>query len=200
LPNEKGAYEFEVSSNNYLVPSEATVDHSFKCLYNPEGVTGEDYVLAAYLTKNYLNPRLRVQLGSYGAGCQIYDQKTIGFYAYRTPDYQKALDVIEKSGEYLSKIDAKQMEKCKAEAMSRVHGQYKLLATPIERANAVEQLILWGKSPKEILNLQKDILLATSPAINEKQKLYIKLLDEGKCAVMTGKNYTAEKEFTICRY
>ena len=200
LPNEKGSYTLEVPATDFLVPSEAAVDHSFKCLYNPEGVTGEDYVLAAYLTKNYLNPRLRVQLGSYGAGCQIYDPRTIGLYAYRTPDYQKALQVIAESGTYLSKIDGKQLEKCKAEAISRVHEQYKLLATPIERASAVEHLILWGKSPKEILNLQKEILLTTSPAMSEKQKIYDKLLIEGKCAVMTGKSCTTEKEFTICRY
>lgn len=200
LPNEKGDYALEIPLNDCLVPSDMTVDHSFKCLYNPEGITGEDYVLAAYLTKNYLNPRLRVQLGSYGAGCQVYDLRTIGLYAYRTPDYKKALQVIAESGEYLSKIDGKQLEKCKAEAMSRVHEQYKLLATPIERASAIEQLILWGKSPKEILNLQKDILLTTSPSIYEKQKIYNKLLNEGRYAIMTGKSCTMEKEFTICRY
>ena len=200
LPNLKGTYDLQVPKEDCLVKTEGAVDYSFKTLYKADGITGTDYVVAACLTKNYLNPLLRVKLGSYGAGCQVYDPKTIGMYAYRTPDYEKALEVISGSAAYFDQMDEHMLEKSKAEAMSKVHEQYKLLGTPLEKAAAVEQLILWGRSPKEIVNLQKEILLTTNQSIKEKKKLYEELINKGKNAVMTGKQYTNVQNFTIYKY
>ena len=183
-----------------VIPTESTVDHSYRSLYKAEGISGMDYLLAAYLTKNYLNPTLRVQIGAYGAGCQVYDLKTLGMYAYRAPSYIEALQVISDSGHYLKQIDEKKLDKSKAEALSKVHQQFKLLGTPLEKAAIMEHLILWGKSPREIVYLQNEILKTDAKSIMDKSDYYKNLINSGKDAVMTGKNYTKEQNFTIYRY
>lgn len=200
VPNLKGEYSFNVPTTDCLVPSEIEVDHSFKALYKKEGVTGEDYLLAACLTKNYLNPKLRVEQGAYGAGCQIYNLKTLGMYAYRAPDYVETLRVMEDSIKFLSTISEKTLEKSKVEALSRVHEHYKLLGTPLEKAEAVEQLILWGKSPKEVLHLQKEILCANKESISKSLNIYKNTIKSSKTAIMTGKESSKEQNFTIYRY
>ena len=200
-PNYKGDYQVEVPLGNYVVKSDMTIDHSYKSLYKAEGIDGVDYLFAAYLTKNYLNPELRVKHGAYGAACQIYDLQTIGMYSYRTPDYHHAVEIINKSINYLSQpIDPQSLNYSKAEALSRVHSQYRLLGTPIEQSSALEQVILWGRSPKTILFLQKEILEATPEQLASKKKVYEKLMLESKTAVMTRKCYTDEQNFTIYRY
>ena len=48
--------------------------------------------------------------------------------------------------------------------------------------------------------LQKEILEATPQSINERQKKYEDLLNEGKTAIMTKKDYSGEQVFTIYLY
>lgn len=201
MPNLKATYTFEIPDGTYIVKSNGTVDNSFMAMRKEEGVDGVDYLLAAYLTKNYLNPQIRVKMGAYGAGCQIYDLQTIGIYTYRDPDYRSSLPIISASASFLNRpIDAKALTFSKAEAMSKVHGQFKLLGTPLEKVGIMEHLILWGQSPNEVVLLQKEILEATPQSINERQKKYEDLLNEGKTAIMTKKDYSGEQVFTIYLY
>jgi len=201
LPNLKGKYQFEIPEAPYIVYSGSDVDHSYINLFKPEGIGGSDYLLAAYLTKHYLNPQIRVKMGAYGAGCQIYDLQTIGIYTYRDPDYRSSLPIIRASSQCLgADIDEGELELSKAEALSKVHRQYKLLATPLEQSIVMEHLILWGRSPKEIINLEKDIMLSDKEIIKMKKEAFEKAIDEGEIAIMTKKSYSGGQNFTIYRY
>lgn len=201
VPNLKAAYNLKAPSGDCWVESSGTVDYSFKAMGKEGNIEGTDYLVAAYLTKNYLNPRIRVKLGAYGAGCQIYDLQTMGIYTYRDPDYRLSSEVIDESATFLEQpIYKNDLECSKAEALSKVHRQFKLLGTALEKASMMEQLILWGKSPREVLGLQREILEATPETIMQKQLEYKKLLDTGKTVIMTKKAYSKEQNYTIYRY
>lgn len=199
--NLRGDYQFDIPDGTYIIYNDAEVDYCYINLYKPEGIEGSDYLLAAYLTKHYLNPQLRVKMGAYGAGCQIYDLKTMGIYTYRDPNYMTSIPIIQASGECLvDTIDESELNLSKAEALSKVHNQYRLLGTPLEQSAMMEHLILWGKSPKEIINLQKSIILSTPESIKSKKTNYEKYVNEGKTAIMTKKKYNEEQNFTIYYY
>ena len=199
--NLKGSYRFEIPKGNYMVCQDGEVDYCYMSLVKPEGIEGSDYLLAAYLTKHYFNPQLRVKMGAYGAGCQICDFQTIGIYTYRDPNYQNSIGIIQDSPKCLEGgIDENELNYSKAEALSRVHNQYRLLGTPFEQSAILEQLILWGKSPKEIVKLQKDIILSTCREICEKQNDYERIIRKGKVAVMTHKKNVQQQNVTIFRY
>ena len=201
VPNLKGNYHFEIPSGTYVIYHDAPVDYCYIRLHYPEGIDGTDYLLAAYLTKHYFNPEIRVRMGAYGAGCQIYDLQTLGIYTYRDPDYQNSLSIIKQSGKCLSsEIGEEALELSKAEALNKVHVQYKLLGSPIEQSATMEHLILWGKTPQIVLNLQKDIILSTPKDLCNKKEYYENRLNEGKTAIMTQKKCTGEQNFTIYRY
>lgn len=201
LANLKATYTFEIPDGTYIIKSNAAIDSSFMAMHKEEGVDGIDYLLAAYLTKNYLNPQIRVKMGAYGAGCQVYDLQTLGIYTYRDPDYRSSMPIVKESAKFLDNfIEDKALNLSKAEAMSRVHGQFKLLGTPLEKVGVMEQLILWGHSPNEVVFLQKEILEATPQTITRRQEEYKSLLDEGKTAIMTKKDYTKGQNFTIYLY
>lgn len=201
LSNLKATYTFEIPDGTYIVKSNAAIDNSFMAMCKEEGIDGIDYLLAAYLTKNYLNPQIRVKMGAYGAGCQVYDLQTLGIYTYRDPDYRSSVPIIKESAEFLShSIDDKALTLSKAEAMSKVHGQFKLLGTPLEKVGIMEYLILWGYSPNEVVRLQKEILEATPQTIANRQEQYKALLNKGKTAITTKKDCSEEQNLTIYCY
>ena len=200
-PNLKADYEFEIPDGTCIVENEAEVDYCYMNLYKQEGIEGSDYLLAAYLTKHYLNPQIRVRMGAYGAGCQIYDLQTVGIYTYRDPDYRSSLPIINASPQWLKEmISEEELSLSKAEALSKVHSQYKLLSTPIEQSATMEHMILWGRSPKEIIGLERDIILSTPASMRAKQNNYEKIIRAAKIAIMTKKDYKGEQNFTIYRY
>ena len=140
-------------------------------------------------------------MGAYGAGCQVYDLQTLGIYTYRDPDYRSSVPIIKESAEFLShSIDDKALTLSKAEAMSKVHGQFKLLGTPLEKVGIMEYLILWGYSPNEVVRLQKEILEATPQTIANRQEQYKALLNKGKTAITTKKDCSEEQNLTIYCY
>ena len=200
-PNVKGTYHFDMPEGNYVVKNNATIDSSFMTMYKQEGIDGVDYLLAAYLTKNYLNPQIRVKMGAYGAGCQVYDLQTLGINTYRDPDYTSSMPIIEASSQFLKgSIENKVLNLSKAEALSRIHAQFKLLGTPLEKAGVMEQLILWGYSPNKVVMLQKEILEATPQTIGKRQERYKTLLEDAKTAIMTNKEEMERQNATIYSY
>lgn len=200
-PNVAANYSFDVPQGDYVVKSNAAIDYSFRALRKEDTVDGIDYLLSAYLTKNYLNPQIRVKLGAYGTACQVYDLKTIGIYTYRDPDYTRSAQVIEGSDEFLSKnINDTKLNLSKAEALSNVHNQFKLLANGIDRVGVMEHLILWGNSPKQILKIEQEIVNATPQDIENRQKEYQENLQKGKKGIMTSKDYQGDEDYTIYVY
>ncbi len=195
------SYEFTAMPKNSFVTSGSTVDYSYIGIDKGIPLDGLDYLATTYLTKNYLNPRIRVGLGAYGTGCQISYPYTISFYTYRDPDVGRSLPVLEKAYEFLSKsVDKVALESSKAEALSRLQNQFRLLSTPLEEANALEGLILWGQSPDVLMKLQQEIIKATPEAIKAKGAIYKELFKQGRVSIMTQKNYTNKEECTTYSY
>ena len=64
----------------------------------------------------------------------------------------------------------------------------------------MEHLILWGQTPNKVVFLQKEILEAMPQTIARRQEEYKDLLEQGKTAIMTKKNYSEEQTFTIYIY
>ena len=64
----------------------------------------------------------------------------------------------------------------------------------------MEHLILWGKSPKEIIKMQKDIILSTPEDILEKQDDFEKIVNKGIIATMTQKKCNDGQKLTIFHY
>lgn len=187
-PNLKGDYHFNIPNGIYQVESDSDVDYCYMNLYKQEGIEGSDYLLASYLTKNYLNPQLRVKMGAYGTGLQVYDLYTMGIYTYRDPDYTTSLPIIQNSAAFLEEtIKSEALNLSKAEALSRVHEKYKLLGTALEQSAAMEHLILWGRAPKEVVHLQEDILASTIEGMKGKKADYEKMVQDGKIAIMSKK-------------
>lgn len=199
-PNTAAHYNIKVPQGNCMIITPIKVDHSFKAIYKPEGIDGIDYIIASCLTKNHLNPQIRVVQGAYGAGCQVNDPKTLGMYAYRAPDYTETLKTMVSSSYYLSQIDEKILEKGKTDAISKVHQNYRLLDPSLDRVAVMERLILWGRSPKEIMHFQQQIIMATLNDIRKRQNFYNESINKGKVGIITSKNYTEPQNFTIYRY
>lgn len=188
-PNLKGAYQFSIPSGIYTVQSDANVDYVYVSLFKPEGTTGSDYLLASYLTKNYLNTQIRVKRGAYGTAMQVYDPVTMGIYTYRDPDCQSSLPIVLGCTNYIDqKMTGESLSLSKAEALSRVHEKYKLLGTQLDQISAIEHLILWGKTPQDVVHLQQDIISTTAEGIQAKKERYEKIIHNGQIVIMTKKN------------
>ncbi len=201
LEHKTATYKFVATSKNCVVTSHAAIDHSYIGMDKGIPLDGLDYLATTYLTKNYLNPRIRVGLGAYGAGCQLSYPYTISFYTYRDPNIERSLPILEKAHEFLStNVDSIALESSKAEALSRLHSQFRLLGTPLEEANALEGLVLWGQGPADLMRLQEEILKATPEAVKAKGAIYKELFKQGRVSIMTQKSYTTEKEFTTYSY
>lgn len=191
------SYTFVPTPKNSVVSSGATVDYSYMGVDKGVPLDGLDYLATTYLTKNYLNPRIRVGLGAYGAGCQISYPYTISFYTYRDPDIERSLPVLEKAYDFLmDEIDQGALESSKAEALSKLQSQFRLLGTPLEEANALEGLVLWGQSPEALTKMQQEIIKATPEAIQVKGMIYKELFKQSRLSIMTGKNYSRGESIT----
>ncbi len=198
--HQDATYLFEELPKQSVITSKSAVDHSYLGMDKGIPLDGLDYLATTYLTKNYLNPRIRVGLGAYGAGCQLSYPYTISFYTYRDPDVTRSVPVVEKAYEFLSQgMNLKTLESSKAEALNKLQTQFKLLGTPLEEANTLESLLLWGQDPKVIMTLQEQILKATPEAVAAKGPIYKELFKNSRSSVMTQKNYIkGQKSTTYC--
>lgn len=197
IPNRKADYKFNRASKECLVKQQGAVDYSFKLLYNKESLDGIDYLCSAYLTKQYLNPKIRINLGAYGAGCMVCDLYSMGIYTYRDPDYRVSQPIVNNSIEFISRVNKDDLNQSKAEALSRVHNQYRLLNTEFEKADISEQLALFGKNRNELLQLQKEIIEAEPQDLVKRIEKYKMMMESAKTVILTQKVKNIDKEVTI---
>ena len=156
-------------------------------------VDGADYVMAAYVTYDYLQPRIRVEKGAYGSGMYATYPNTLSLYTYRDPDYKSSLQTIGNiSQELVEKVTTEDVEGLYVEALSMLQNQLQLLQNPAESTRVNEKMILLGENKQTIRQLQKEILNTSEQDLKEKIQLLGNLLQKGQIGVCTSKK--EEKE------
>lgn len=182
----KNKYDFKVMPKVNVYLMDTAVDYIYLLYQKDKPVNGIDYVAAAYLTNNYISPQIRLKNGAYGAGMNTSQLNIIGLYTYRDPDYIRSLEVFDKIGEQLKKIDEDSLECAKKEALSRVQNVFKLFANEITQADARERNLLGHKI--EITDLQSQIIHATIEDIKKCADEYAQIPEKGVLSIATSKH------------
>ena len=189
LPNypvKEPGYVFNIQPQKSVLINDTQVDYIFLQYAKEERLDGRDYLAAAYLTRYYLNPSIRVQLGAYGAGCQLSSPQTVALFTYRDPDYRTSMNILKKIPEYLQKADNHaDLEAAKVEALTKVHSHFKLQGTPMDKADANEYNLLIGINKNDIVNLQYEIIHASINDIQKKSSLFKEILEKGALGIAT---------------
>jgi Zn-dependent M16 (insulinase) family peptidase len=180
-------YQFSACPQKSLFINETQVDYLYLQYTKPKGLLdGTDYLTAAYLTKYYLTPHIRTELGAYGAGCQLNFPDTIALFTYRDPDYKTSLNILKKIPAYLqSGINPSLSETSKIEALSRVHSQFRLLGSQMEQTDIQERLLMMGIEKEYIEQLQYQIIKAKPTDIAKKYTIFEALLEKGALGIAT---------------
>ncbi len=195
-------YDFERLPQNRVLINDTQVDYIYLQYTKPkQNLDGIDYLAAAYLSKYYLNPEIRIKLGAYGAGCQLGGLDTIAFYTYRDPSYEVLVNILKDAFGRLSReIDPKDLAMSKIEALARVHQQFRLLASEMDQADMSERNIMMGVKKDYITNLQHQIIAGTPKEIEIKALLFKKIGQEGALGIATNKNKKAAHYYKIYHF
>ncbi len=156
----KQDYDFRVISKDSVYYKKGQVDY---LVYNydtkKDYVEAIDYLLAAYATKNYLQPEIRIKKGAYGSGMQVKFPNSINIYTYRDPHYKSSIDIIEEMAASLdnTEIDEK-LRMAKSEALSDFQTQFGLLGSDFKKASILHAINIMQVDNEYIENTQKDII------------------------------------------
>nr|WP_302599318.1 insulinase family protein [uncultured Cellulosilyticum sp.] len=191
-------YKFEQMPKTSFLQLDTAVDYIYIQNTLKKPVEGSDFVAAAYMAKNYFNPKIRIGLGAYGAGCNCQYPTTFNIYTYRDPDFKHSLQVIAESGEFLDKtpINEAALKASQTEALTRVHQQFRLLDKGLEQVDVLEVQFLLGNKKNVVKNLQAQILDTTGQKMQQKACIFKDLLREGTLSIATKKlpqNVTGHK-------
>lgn len=150
IKNEKANLYYKDSPVDYLL-----------CTYDKEKqrVEGEDYVVAAYLTHYYLQPRIRIKKGAYGAGMYALYPNTLAIYTYRDPNFKSSIEIIEQMVPIAREcLSQEKLNQAKVTALGQMQRQFRLLDTELSQISWFEKLIVSGVDIKCIKKLQQDII------------------------------------------
>jgi Zn-dependent M16 (insulinase) family peptidase len=180
-------YHFSVLPQKSALLNDTQVDYIYLQYTKPSTkLDGIDYLTAVYLTKHYLNPQIRSQLGAYGAGCQLSSSDTISLFTYRDPDHQVSMGIFKAIPDYLEKhVESDLLEDAKMEALSRIHHQFRLLSNEMDKADSAERNILMGIQSEYIENLQNEVIKADTGDVKQKADLFKVILKEGALGIAT---------------
>lgn len=182
-------YKFEQMPQTSFLALDTAVDYIYMQNTTEKTIEGSDYVAAAYIAKNYLNPQIRIKLGAYGAGCNCQYPSTFNIYTYRDPDFRRSLEVIKGCKSFLetATITEETLKTSQTEALTRVHQQFRLLDKGLGQADVLETQFLLGNKENVTKNLQIQILDTTKQEIQQKVRVFNRLLDEGTLSIATQK-------------
>lgn len=186
-PIKEVSYNFKTHERTSVLEQETAVDYIYLQYTIPERtLDGTDYLTAAYLTKQYLSPMIRVRLGAYGAGCNVQYPRTTILFTYRDPDYRVSMAVLKGIPDFLEKpIEEARLLTSKAEALTKVHNQFKLLSADMEQADALEYQMMLGMEEDAVTKLQYEIVEATVESIRSKRDLFLEVLKKGSLSIAT---------------
>lgn len=183
-------YKFEQMPKTSFLRLNTAVDYIYIQNTLKQPIEGSDFVVAAYMAKNYFNPKIRIGLGAYGAGCNCQYPATFNIYTYRDPDYAHSLQIIAKSDEFLEKASINEaiLKASQTEALTRVHQQFRLLDKGLEQVDVLEVQFLLGNEKNIVENLQKQVLDTTVQEMQQKACIFKGLVKEGTLSIATQKS------------
>jgi len=195
-------YHFNALPQKSILLNDTQVDYIYLQYTKPNAkLDGVDYLTATYLTKHYLNPKIRIQLGAYGAGCGLSSADTISLFTYRDPDYKVSMAILKTIPDYLAKeVQPKLLEQAKIEALSRVHSQFRLLSSEMDKADSIERNILMGTPNNMIENLQDEVINASRQDIEQKAGLFKTILKDGAIGIATHEQRDLQGDYKIYHF
>lgn len=153
-------YKWDKMPKNSFYIRPSNVDYILYSYQKATGkINGSDYIMASYLTKNYLQPYIRIQKGAYGSGMYTRFPANLSIYTYRDPDYISSMKIINdipsKLGNPMQEND---LEAAKADAMSSFHRQFGFFESELGSAEIAADLCYGRIEPEYLMDIQKEIL------------------------------------------
>ncbi len=187
---ESVEYEFIPITKDSVYYKKGQVDY---LLYNydtqKEYVEAIDYLMAAYATKNYLQPEIRIKKGAYGSGMQVKFPNTISIYTYRDPHYKTSIDIIEDMAATLSVADVEEkLRMAKSEALCDFQTQFGILGTDMKKASILHAIDLMGVNQKYITKTQKEIVKINAKQLENEIENVSEIINSSKKGVCIKKN------------
>ncbi|MEG0578754.1 MAG: insulinase family protein, partial [Niameybacter sp.] len=164
-------------------------------------IEGSDYVMASYMTNQYLRPVLRAEHGAYGSSMFAKYPSSLIVYTYRDPNFLESVEGIQEASNILRKdLNEEALKVAKLDALAEYQRQMSLVGDAFEKGNFIESCILRGTKPETLLKLQKEILDTKLSALDEKFSLLPYLLGNGQLGICTGnKQLKVQKQVNIYR-
>lgn len=184
-------YHFIKAANLNIYYKNTPVDYLLLSYDKEEDpLDGKDYVMASYITNQYLRPHIRLEQGAYGSTMLASYPNNLILYTYRDPDILSSMKHITKiSSELRKELDEEALNIARIDALSQLQNQLNFIGTPLEKGNQIEKMILLGVKPEKLLKLQKQIVKCNLKDLDEKLSLLPYLFESGQISVCTGNNH-----------
>lgn len=151
-------------------------------------VDGLDYLAASYITKNYLQPNIRVKKGAYGSSMNASFPNTILIYTYRDPEYQTSIDIINNMVPILKAgLTENLVEIAKSDAICDVQNQFGMLSTDMKKASILQILMIMGVDVDYVVDMQKQIIKSDMQDINKQLDVMDTILKNSSVGICTNK-------------
>jgi Zn-dependent M16 (insulinase) family peptidase len=161
LPRPKVAevnYIFENLGQTCYYPVKGDVDYLVSLSDKKDNmIKGADYVVASYLTTDYLQPHIRIERGAYGSALLMKGTYQL-LYTYRDPNYQSSLEIIEKINETDSLLSEQKFYSAKAGALSSLQKQFAVNENGLIKSAMLQRLFLQGRKIQDVKKYQKEIV------------------------------------------
>lgn len=200
--NVEVEYSFIKSANLNIYYKNTPVDYLvFSYDKEKDKLDGKDYVMASYVTNQYLRPHIRIEQGAYGSTMLASYPNNLLLYTYRDPDVLASIrHMVNLSPVLRAELDEEALNIARIDALSQLQNQLSFIGNPLEKGTQIEKIILLGLKPEALLKLQKDIIKCELEDLDEKLSLLPYLFDSGQMSICTGKNHIkSAKEVNIYR-
>lgn len=195
-------YSFIKSANLNIYYKNTPVDYLvFSYDKGKDRLDGKDYVMASYITNQYLRPHIRLEQGAYGSTMIASYPNNLILYTYRDPDVLASIrHMVNLSYVLREELDEEALNIARIDALSQIQNQLSFIGNPLEKGTQIEKVVLLGLKPEALLKLQKDIIKCELEDLDEKLSLLPYLFDNGQMSICTGKNHIkSTKEANIYR-
>ena len=175
-------YEWEKMPSNSLYLRPSNVDYILYSYQKDGGkIDGLDYIMASYLTQNYLQPHIRIQKGAYGSGMYTGLPANLSIYTYRDPDYISSMEIINSMATCIeSEVPTDDLEASKADALSSFHKQFGFLESELGAAEIAADLCYGRMDSEYLMKVQQEIIEASSTDL-QKTKVLIESIIKNSC-------------------
>ena len=147
--------------------------------------TGALRVLRVMFSYDYLWNNVRVKGGAYGCMCGFLKSGEAYFVSYRDPNLEKTIEVYEKAADYIRGYDGDEEEM--TQYIIGAISELDVPKSPQAKGGYALGCYLTGTT-YEMIQKERDELLATSPEVIRGLADYIKAFMEDECVCVIGKD------------